>query len=40
MMFSAANVASEAYQAGVNLFLRKPEETLQLTANIKRLLAH
>ncbi|MBV9209392.1 MAG: response regulator [Acidobacteria bacterium] len=40
MMFSAANVASEAYRAGVNLFLRKPEETLQLTANIKRLLAH
>jgi CheY-like chemotaxis protein len=39
MMFSASNVASEAYRAGVNLFLRKPEETLQLTANIKRLLA-
>lgn len=40
MMFSANNVAAAAYHAGVNLFLRKPEEPVQLTANIKRLLAN
>jgi CheY-like chemotaxis protein/DNA-binding protein Fis len=40
MMFSASNVAAAAYRAGVNLFLRKPKEPVQLTANIKRLLAN
>jgi CheY-like chemotaxis protein len=40
LMFSAANVAAEAYRAGVSLFLRQPQEALQLTDNIKRLLSN
>jgi tetratricopeptide (TPR) repeat protein len=40
IMISNANVAGAAYREGVNLFIRKPEETLQLTAYIKRLLSN
>jgi CheY-like chemotaxis protein len=40
IMISSTNVAGEAYRAGVNLFLRRPDEPLQLTAYIKRLLSN
>ncbi len=38
ILFSADNIAREAYRAGANVCLRKPEDVLQLSENIKRLL--
>jgi DNA-binding NtrC family response regulator len=39
IVFSSVDVSTEAYRAGVNLFLQKPDEVATLTANIKRLLS-
>lgn len=39
IVFSSADVSNDAYRAGVNLFLQKPDAINKLTANIKRLLA-
>lgn len=39
ILFSASDVAAAAYRAGVNLFLQKPEEVLQLADSIKHLLS-
>jgi CheY-like chemotaxis protein len=38
IMFSASNVESEAWRAGVDAFLRKPEDVSSLAATITRLL--
>lgn len=39
IVFSTDDVATDAYRAGVSLFLKKPDDVVKLTANIKRLLA-
>jgi CheY-like chemotaxis protein/tetratricopeptide (TPR) repeat protein len=39
IVFSSDDVATDAYRAGVNLFLQKPDEVRKLTANIKQLLS-
>ncbi len=38
IMFSASDIEQEAWHAGVNAFLRKPQDTGRLTATVTRLL--
>jgi two-component system phosphate regulon response regulator PhoB len=39
IMLSASDCERDAWRAGVDAFLRKPEQMLELTATIKRLLS-
>ena len=38
VMFSATDCGAEAYRAGVNVFLRKPEDAAELVTTVARLL--
>jgi DNA-binding response OmpR family regulator len=40
IVFSSDDVATEAYRAGVSLFLQKPHDLVELTSNIKQLLSN
>lgn len=39
IVFSSDDVAADAYRVGVSLFMKKPDDVVKLTANIKRLLS-
>ena len=39
IVYSSVDISNEAYRAGVNLFLKKPEEVAELTSSIRRLLS-